>query len=355
VATPALILDAAALHRNIAAMAARMQGPTWLRPHAKSHKCAQIACMQVEAGAIGITAATVREAAAFVEAGIQDVLIANEVVGEAKIRLLAAVARDGRVTVAVDDPRNAELLSAAARVAGSEIGVLVDVDVGMDRCGVRSREEALRVAEHVQRLPGLHLRGVMGYEGHCVLEKDREARGRKAGAAMEYLLSIADALAAAGFPVEVVSAGGTGTYDLTGLNPRVTEIQAGSYVFMDATRLAIISEFAPAMTVLTTVISRQGSRLVLDAGKKTVGVDFTLPPVVGFPPEQVVPLRAAEEHLLYEVTPECPLAVGDRVEIIPGYGPTTVNLHDAFHVVQDGIVVDIWPVLARGAGRGGVA
>jgi len=195
----------------------------------------------------------------------------------------------------------------------------------------------------------------MGYEGHCVLEKDREVRGRKANAAMEYLLSIADALAAGGHAVEVVSAGGTGTYDLTGMNPRVTEIQAGSYVFMDSTRLAIISEFTPALTVSATVVSRQGTTLVLDAGKKTVGVDFTLPRIAGIPPEQAVPRVASEEHLLYDVTPECPLAMGDRVEVIPGYCPTTVNLHDAFHVVQDGIVVDIWPVMARGAGRGCVA
>jgi D-serine deaminase-like pyridoxal phosphate-dependent protein len=354
-ATPALILDAAALRHNIAAMAARMQGPTRLRPHAKSHKCAQIARMQVEAGAIGLTAATVWEAAALVRAGIQDVLIANEVVGEEKLRQLAAAARDGRLTVAVDDPRNAEALSVAAGAAGSEIGVLIEVDVGMNRCGVRSREEALRLAEQLHPLPGLRLRGVMGYEGHCVLEKDRQVRARKAGAAMEYLLEIADALAAAGHPIEVVSAGGTGTYDMTGLNPRVTEIQAGSYVSMDATRLAIISEFVPALTVLTTVVSRQGTTLVLDGGKKTVGVDFTLPRLVGFPADQVVPRGASEEHLLCDVTPACPLAVGDRVEVIPGYCPTTVNLHDAYHVVQEGTVVDIWPVLARGPGRSAVA
>jgi D-serine deaminase-like pyridoxal phosphate-dependent protein len=355
VSTPALILDAAALERNIAAMAARTRGPTRLRPHAKSHKCAQIARMQVEAGAIGITTATVWEAAALVADGIRDILIANEVVGETKLARLAAAARDARVTVAVDDPRNADALSAAAGAAGSEIGILVDVDVGMTRCGVRSREEALRLAEHVHRLPGLRLRGVMGYEGHCVMEPDRDVRARKASAAMDYLLEVADALTAAGFPVEVVSAGGTGTYDLTGLNPRVTEIQAGSYACMDAKRLALLSEFTPALTVLATVVSHQGTRLVLDAGKKTVGVDFALPPIAGFPPEQAVPLGASEEHLLYEVTPDCTLVAGDRVAVIPGYCPTTVNLHDVFHVVREGVVIDVWPVIARGAGRGGPA
>jgi D-serine deaminase-like pyridoxal phosphate-dependent protein len=353
--TPALILDAAAMRRNIALMAARTSGPTRLRPHAKSHKCAQIARLQLEAGAIGMTTANVWEAVALVQAGIDDLLIANEIVGEEKIRRLAEAARNARLTVAVDDVRNAEALSAAAGAAGSEIGVLVDVDVGMNRCGVRTGEEALRVAGHISRLPHLRLRGVMGYEGHCGREADRTVRAQKAQAAMEYLLSIADRLAGAGLPVAVVSAGGTGTYDLTGMNPRVTEIQAGSYALMDATRLALLSEFAPALTVLTTVISRQGNTVVLDGGKKTVGVDFTLPWIAGLSPEQAVPRSASEEHLLYDVAPECPLAMGDRVEVVPGYCPTTVNLHEVYHVVEDGVVVDLWPVLARGAGRGGGA
>jgi D-serine deaminase-like pyridoxal phosphate-dependent protein len=350
--TPALILDAAVVRRNIAAMATRLQGPTRLRPHAKSHKCAPIARMQVEAGAIGVTTATVWEAAALAQAGIDDVLIANQVVGEEKLRRLAGVAQQARLTVAVDDPGNAEALSAAARAAGSEIGVLVEVDVGMNRCGVRSREEAVRVATHVHSLPGLRLRGVMGYEGHCSMEADRTIRERNANAAMEYLLSVVDALVGAGLPVEVVSAGGTGTYDLTGTNPRVTEIQAGSYVFMDAARLAIISEFAPALTVLATVISHQGSTLVLDSGKKTVSPDFTLPRIVEFPPEQLAPRKFAEEHLLCDVAADCRLAVGDRVELVPGYCPTTVNLHEVYHVVEEGVVVDLWPVLARGSGTG---
>jgi D-serine deaminase-like pyridoxal phosphate-dependent protein len=353
--TPALILDAAVVRRNIAAMAARTRGPTRLRPHAKSHKCAQIARLQVEAGAIGVTTATVWEAAALVQAGIEDVLIANQVVGEEKVRRLAEAACQARLTVAVDDSGNAEALSAAARAAGSEIGVLVEIDVGMNRCGVRSWEEAVQVAERVHSLPGLRFRGVMGYEGHCSMEADRTVRARNANAAMEYLLSVADALAGAGLPVEVVSAGGTGTYDLTGMNPRVTEIQAGSYVFMDAARLAIISEFAPALTVLATVISRQGSTLVLDSGKKTVSPDFTLPTIVGFSPDQVVARKFAEEHLLCEVAADCSLAVGDRVELVPGYCPTTVNLHEVYHVVEEGVVVDLWPVLARGAGTGGIA
>ncbi len=124
---------------------------------------------------------------------------------------------------------------------------------------------------------------------------------------------------------------------------------------MDAARLPIIAEFAPALTVLTTVISRQGTTLVLDAGKKTVGVDFTLPRLTDYPPDQVAPRAATEEHLLCDVAAECPLAVGDRVEVVPGYAPTTINLHEVYHVVEEGVVVDLWPVLARGAGTGSAA
>jgi D-serine deaminase-like pyridoxal phosphate-dependent protein len=351
-ASPALLLDLEVLRRNMSTMAACLPDPARLRPHAKSHKCAEIARMQLEAGAVGVTTATVWEAVALARAGAADLLIANEVVGGEKIEALAATARTARVTVAVDEESNAAALAAAACEAGSGIGVLIDVDVGMGRCGVRTVEEALALAGRVSRLPGLLLRGVMGYEGHCVMETDREVRTQKALAAIERLLGFKAALQAAGFPVEVVSAGGTGTSDITGAHPGVTEIQAGSYLFTDATRQGIVPQFAVALTVLATVVSRHGDTLVIDAGKKTVGVDFTLPRIAG---ESAAVRKASEEHLICEVAVDCPLRPGDRVEVIPGYCPTTVNLHDAYHVVEGGRVVDIWPVLARGPGRGGVS
>lgn len=348
--TPALLLDLEVLRRNMATIAACLPDPARLRPHAKSHKCAQIARMQLEAGAIGLTTATVWEAVALSRAGVPDLLIANEVVGGEKIEALAETSRTTRVTVAVDDAGNAGSLAAAARVAGSEIGVLIDVDVGMSRCGVRSVDEALELAKSVERLSGLRLRGVMGYEGHTVQEPDRALRTQKANAAIERLLGFKEALAAAGFSMEVVSAGGTGTCDITGVHPGVTEIQAGSYVFSDATRQGVVPQFAPALTVLATVISRHGDTLVIDAGKKTIGVDFTLPRLLG---EPAVVRRASEEHLICDADPGCPLRVGDRVEVIPGYCPTTINLHPAYHVVEGGNVVEVWPILARGPGRAG--
>lgn len=350
--TPALILDAAAARRNIRLMADRLTGPTKLRPHAKLHKSPQIAKWQLEAGAIGITTATVWEAAALVKEGIGDILIANQVVGPLKVRKAAEVAREASLMVAVDDCGNADALASAARKAGSEIGVLIDVDTGMNRCGVRSPGDALKVAAHVAELTGLRLRGVTGYEGHCVLEPDRALRTQKATRAMDYLVAIVDLLAEAGHPIDIVSAGGTGTYDITGMNPRVTEIQAGSYVFMDAGRLPIVPDFVPALTVLCTVVSRQGTTAVLDGGRKTIGAELALPRVVG---AEATTRAVNEEHLLLDLPADSPLRVGDTVEVIPGYAPTTVNLHQVYHVVEDDVVQDVWPVPARGASIGGMA
>lgn len=347
--TPALLLDLAMVRRNIATMAAALQGPTRIRPHVKSHKSVQIAELQIDAGAAGLTTATVWEAAVMARAGVKDLLIANEVVGDEKTRCLAETGRTTRMTVAVDNISNAGLIAAAARQAGTQIEVLIDVDVGMNRCGVRRVEEARVLARKLALLRGLRLRGVMGYEGHCVLEPDRPLRGRKANDAMQKLLAVVTALEADGFAIEVVSAGGTGTYDLTGANPRVTEIQAGSYVFMDTTRLPIAPAFGIGLTVLCTVVSRTMTTAVLDCGKKAIGADFTLPQLKGLG----LPARAcAEEHLLFDVDGKCALEVGDRVEVVPGYRPITVNTHEVYHVIENDTVVDIWPVLTPGTGRG---
>lgn len=345
--TPALLLDLDALRLNIAVMARQLTGTARLRPHAKVHKCREIAQMQLDAGAIGITTATVWEAVAFARAGAPEILIANEVVGPEKIAALADAARETRMLVAVDDCGNAEALSAAAGNAGSEIGVLVDIDTGMNRCGVRSTADARAVAECVHRLPGLRLRGVTGYEGHCSLETDRAVRKQKAGAAMDYLLEITASLAQAGLPMDIVSAGGTGTADMTGLDARVTEIQAGSYIFMDVTRLGLGLEYKTSLTVLATVVSRQGATAVLDCGRKTIGPEFNLPRVLD---DSLTTRGVSEEHLLLDVPPDNPLAVGDQRQVLPGYAPTTVNLYALYHVVQHGMVVDVWPVLARGVG-----
>ncbi|HEY1763417.1 MAG TPA: DSD1 family PLP-dependent enzyme [Opitutaceae bacterium] len=345
--TPALILDLDAVRRNIEAMAKMSRN--WqarLRPHYKTHKSPELARLQAKADAVGFCTATVWEAIALVQSGLENVLVANEVVGFEKISALAAEARNHRLMVAVDDPRNASDLDAALRSARGSLEVLIDVDVGMGRCGVRSSKEAVALAEHVTRLPHLRLRGVQGYEGHCMREPDREARAAKVKAAIDRLAGAAASLVRSGFACDIVSASGTGTCEWTGGDPRVTEIQAGSYLLMDRFHAGFGTEFVSAMTVLGTVVSRQGNTVVLDCGRKSVGIDFGPPALVDFP--SCAPRYLAEEHVLFDLDGPCSLAVGDTAELVPGYAPSTVNLYDVFHVVENGTVVDVWPVVPRG-------
>ena len=351
--TPALIMDLDLVRANIQHMMSRLSGmPAKLRPHVKCQKSPELARLQVEAGAIGVCTANVWEAIVMSRSGIEDVLIANEVVGREKIAALANAAREGNLTVAVDHPQNAEDHSAAVEAAGSKLDVLIEVDVGMGRGGVRSAEEAVSLARHIAKLSGLRLRGVQGYEGQCMLEPDRDLRIKKAYAAMDYIGTVVDDLAAAGFPCEVVSAGGTGTYDITGANPRVTEIQAGSYTFMDNMHGNLVPGFSRALTVLGTVAIQHGNTIVLDSGRKSIGIDFVLPTMLKYPFYKA--RYFAEEHALFDIDERCKLKLGDTVELTPGYAPTTVNLYDAYHVVEKDVVVDIWPIVPRGPGSGGM-
>ncbi len=349
--TPALILDLDVARRNITTMADYMRGmPAKLRPHIKVHKSPELARMQMEAGAcIGVTTATVWEAVVMARGGINDILVANAVVGAEKISTIAKLAREAHILVAIDNEQNAEDLSQAALKAGSVLGVLIDLDVGMERCGARSKEEALRLAQHASTLRGLRFEGMMGYEGHCMLEPDPDLRVRKARAAMDSLMETVDFLAQHGFESKIISGGGTGTYNITGAHPRLTELQAGSYVVMDAFHAQLIPGFPVALTVLGTVISRHGGRVILDSGRKAIGSELGLPRLKDVPSATA---GIAEEHLLVDVDPATSLKVGDRVEVVSGYGPTTVNLHDVYYVVENDIVTDVWPVQARAAGLG---
>jgi D-serine deaminase-like pyridoxal phosphate-dependent protein len=349
--TPALVLDHDVLDRNLATMASTLDGGSVaLRPHTKVQKSPDLALLQVAAGAVGVTVATVWEAAAMAAAGIADVLVANQVVGPAKVRALAALAGHARLTAVVDDARNVADLSAAAVAAGSELGVLVDLDVGMARCGARSPEQALALADAVAASPGLVLRGIQAYEGHCMLEPDAATRLRLATRAMDYAAGVAASVRARFPAATTLSAGGTGTYRITGRHPAVTELQAGSYVFMDAFHGGLVDGFEVSLTVLATVLARHGDTVVLDAGRKSVGIDFVLPPIQG---HDYVARYYAEEHALFDVDGRLSADAGDRLRLVPGYAPTTVNLHEVFHVVRDGLVVDIWPVFPRGPSHHG--
>lgn len=351
VVTPALLLDVDLARENIATMAQRLQTlPAQLRPHIKVHKSPELARFQVDAGAIGVSVATVWEAIAMVAAGIDGVLVVNTVAGREKLAALAALAARADVMVAVDDAGNAAEVAAAARAAGGTLGVLIEVDTGMDRAGVDSVEEAIGLADHIGGLEGLELRGVTGYEGHCSLTPERELRHQRQQDAMSMLVSVAEALREHGLPCPIVSAGGTATWDWTAAAPGLTEIQAGSYVVMDNFHGAMIGGFQYALTVATTVISRRPERVIVDAGNKSMGA----PDLATIRGHELPVLRFDEEHGLFVARPDGALRVGEVVELIPGYAPATVNWYDAYHVVSGDEVVDIWPVIPRGPGHGGL-
>jgi len=357
--TPALLLDLPRVRRNVTGMAERMAAmPAALRPHAKIHKSPVLARLQLDAGAIGITTANIWEASALVDAGLTDILVANQVVGPIKAAELARAAAIGRMIVAVDDAGNVDEIAAAARAAGSVVDLLVEIDVGLHRAGVRSVEAAVALAAHIGTREGVRLVGLLGYEGHCMLEPDRELRIAKTREANAILIGAADVFDAAGHSTSIVAAGGFGTWDITGANPRITEIHAGSYIFTDAFHTALMPGFAVALTVLTTVISRSGGTVVLDCGRKSIGFDRANPTVMGG--HGAVRYEHGEyfiheEHIVLDVPEDSPLAVGDTLELSPGYAPTTVNHYDLYWIVEDDRITDVWPIHARyGSATAGV-
>ena len=234
--TPALLVNLDALERNIETMAKYIRGvPAELRPHAKTHKCPIIAHKQLEEGAIGITCAKLGEAEAMTAAGIRDILIANQVLGEPKVTHLVNLAKHSDVIVAVENSGNVRHLAKAARSKGVRLNVIIEVDVGNNRCGTAPGEPTLELAREVAGYPSLNMRGIMGYEGFCQNIIDLGERREKAARAMAELVSNRDLLDDKGFSTEIVSAGGTGTHMITAEYPGVTEVEAGSYIFMDTT------------------------------------------------------------------------------------------------------------------------
>jgi D-serine deaminase-like pyridoxal phosphate-dependent protein len=346
--TPALIVDIAALDRNIARMAAFFaSGACRLRPHFKAHKTPEIARRQLAAGScVGITCATVSEAEVAAEL-CDDVLIANEIVTAEKCARVAALARQIAITVAIDSVVGTEALGSAAAAAGVSIGVVVDVNVGQGRCGVAVGEEAVALAKRAAATDGLTLRGVMGYEGHLQPLRDRHEREARTREAMHGLVSTAHRIRDAGLPCDVVSSGGTGTYDISGRVPGVTEIQAGSYVLMDTDYADVGVPFEPAFAVLGTVVSRPApDRCVADCGHKAMTKDHGHPLVKGIAGATVTALN--DEHATIALPASCTLGIGDRVQLIPSHTDPTVNLHDVFYAVDGDRVVDVWPIAARG-------
>jgi D-serine deaminase-like pyridoxal phosphate-dependent protein len=347
--TPALLLDLDVMEANIADMAAFFRDrPQKLRPHFKTPKTSQVARRQLEAGAIGITCAKLGEAEVLVRAGLGPVLIANQVVGRLKIdHLMGLLASGIEVIVAVESEFNVRELEEGAARSGRTPQAVIEVDVGMHRCGATSLEETVVLARRLVAGP-VRYRGVMGYEGHAVLIEDAEQRRTRATEAMERLSQHVAALRDAGLPPEIVSAGGTGTFDITGAWPDVTEVQAGSYVFMDGRYRTVRPDLGPpALTLLTTVIARHGPFAIVDAGLKSLTNEFG-PPLGKELPVKVVYLSEEHGHVVVE---GAGLSPGDRIEVVPSHNDTTINLHSEYYVVRGQEVVDVWPIEAARAYR----
>ncbi len=321
--TPALVVDADALEHNLRTMSASLPGPR-LRPHVKAHKCTALAARQEAAGHRAFCCATIREMEGMAKAGLgDDLLLANEVLDARRLGGLGA-----RVTVAVDSD---ETIRAAADGGVDE--VVVDVNIGLPRCGCRP-EDAGRLAD-AARGKGLRVRGVMGYEGHVLLAQDRDERKRLTGEAMEKLLR-----AHADVGGDVVSAGATGNYDI---NTWVTEIQAGSYALMDSAYGTLELPFRQALAVLATVISVSPGYAVADCGAKALGMDHGNPAVMGGGDVWIV----ADEHATFGNTPE-PVKVGDRIRIVPAHVDPTIAYHERMYLVRGDEVEDVWEVDLRG-------
>ena len=329
--TPALLVDGPALEANVAAMAAALPGDR-LRPHVKAHKCSRLARLQRDAGHHNFTCATIREMEVLAAAGLgADLLLANEVLDAGRLRPL--VAGGARITLAVDSP---ETLDAA--VAAGIPEVLIDVNIGLPRCGC-DPADAAALAE-AARGRGLTVRGVMGYEGHAMGIEDRATRAAEVEKSAVIL-----AAAAAEVGGEVISSGGTGSYDL---NTVATEIQAGSYVLMDTAYARQGLPFANALTVLATVVSvNRAGWAVADCGLKALGMDHGNPELAA----GGLVWFCSDEHVTFSPPEGRPLpAVGDRVELIPAHVDPTVAYHRALHVVDADHrrILDVWPVDMRG-------
>lgn len=353
--TPALLLDLDRVESNILRLARAFEPRNaCLRPHFKTPKCPEVARLQLEAGAIGVTCAKLGEAEVLAEAGVNtSVLIANQIVGRQKIRRLVALApRLCELIVAVDHADQVKAIDAELAGTDVSLGALIEVDLGMGRCGTDTPEETVALAKDLGA-SRIAYRGIMGYEGHAVLVPDDEKREGLAREALARLDRHLDALEAAGLAPEIVSGGGTGTCDWTGTHPRVTEVQAGSYVFMDAAYRKVRTDFDCALTLQATVLRRRGRLIINDCGSKGLSQEFGMPE--GFDlPLRYVGLSEEHGHLLVDEGCEDEVAhlqPGARVRVLPSHGDTTINLHDRYFVFRAGELQATWPIAARGCFR----
>ncbi len=353
--TPALILDLDAFEGNLQRLHQSLAGrDIKVRPHAKSHKCPEIALRQMALGAVGVCCQKVSEAEAMVDGGVSDVLIANEVVGAAKLKRLAALSKRAKIAVCADHPDNVAALDAAAREAGVTLNVLVEVNVGANRCGVEPGEPAFNLAKQIHQSKNLRFAGLQAYQGGAQHMRKTEERRVAIDAACEKVKRTTALLAQAGIPCERVTGAGTGTYLFEAASSVYHELQTGSYIFMDVDYAkndwteSGIPRFEHSLFVWTTVMSCPASdRAIVDAGLKASSVDSGMPRVFDTPGAEYV--RASDEHGVLKLSAGTTLPLGHKLKLVPGHCDPTVNLYDHFVCVRGGRVEALWPIAARGA------
>jgi D-serine deaminase-like pyridoxal phosphate-dependent protein len=349
--TPALLLDATAMKRNVQRMAEFAASKRInLRPHAKIYKATpQLARLQMAAGAIGITCAKLSEAETLASAGIQDILIANQIVGRLKMERLVDLARSSRVLVAVDSFENVAEIDHASQTAGVSVGVLIEVNIGHNRCGVAPFEAVVDLARFILGKPGLAFRGLMGYDGHNTLKVSEAERGGLSLMAYQLLSDTRKYLEAAGIKVEIVSGGGTFTYQYAAEVEGITELQTGTYLLMDtAFQEHGVREFECSLSVLTSVVSTPvypGAKelVIVDTGRKSVSTVLGLPEVKDPPGARVISLSDEHGRVIFS-DPAAALRVGDRIELWVRDANGTINQFDRFYVIRDGLVEAVWKI-----------
>ena len=356
--TPSLVIDLDAFEANVRKMAQLTKSAgVRSRPHAKTHKCAEVARRQMEAGAVGVCCQKVSEAQALIEHGIDDVLISNQVVGPRKVEALIALCESARVGVCVDHPTNVAALAEAAAAAGVTLNVLVEIDVGTNRCGVPPGSAAVVLANQVNDASHLHFGGLQAYQGraqHLRTFAERNAAIQQAIAMTQTTMS---ALASAGLKAETIAGAGTGTFPLEAASGVYNELQTGSYVFMDADYALNKNEdggafdtFEHSLFVYASVmsISTDDTSAVVDAGLKASSVDSGLPTLRDSNGGEYV--RASDEHGKLDLSgTNKRYALGEKLFLIPGHCDPTVNLYDNYVCIRKDTVEALWPIVGRGA------
>jgi len=340
--TPVLLADLDLIEKNVSKMADYLKPRrTKLRAHTKVHRIPFLAHKQLMAGAKGICCQKVSAAQEMVASGVKDVIVTNQIVTPQKIKRLVALTKTARVSVPVDNESNARLISKIADEEQVEIGVLVDIHMGSQRCGVEPGEPAVKLAQNLAHLRGLRLEGFMGFEGHLSWIEPRERRRAEVERGESLVVKTKLLAERSGVHIEEISTGSTGTYDVTANNPEITELQAGTYVLMDGEYYKHTPEFSCALTVLATVISRpDDKRAITDAGLMSINTALGNPQVAYRDDIEVLELHA--ENTILKTQPKSKINVGDKIELTPSYLDGTINCHKEVYGIRRETVETIW-------------